>query len=141
MGSADNFNHLAHEKLKKLSVIRVRGLSDLGDLSRFPNLTELHVEDQIGLREIRFSEQNKSLRKILIHNCKSLELLAGLEHLTHLEGISIVRTALDLDTLERVNFSETLKTLTLWSGRRREDDARDERLKAKGLQKTPFWQL
>ncbi|WP_417279910.1 hypothetical protein [Celeribacter sp.] len=141
LGGADDFNHVAHERLKKLSVIRVRGLSDLGDLARFPNLTELHVEDQIGLREIKFSELNKSLRKILIHNCKSLELLAGLEHLTHLEGISIVRTALDLDTLERVNFSKTLKILTLWSGRRREDDARDARLKARGLQKTPFWQL
>ena len=52
LGGSQNIEEFFLPFLRNLSVVRVRGLDDLGDLTRFPRLKNLRVVDQIKLHSI-----------------------------------------------------------------------------------------
>ena len=133
LGGTANFNSFAHDNLREFEIIRVRGFDDTGDLSRFPRLETLTVEDQIRLTRIALPGSLTHLRAIRLVNCKTLAALDGIAALPALRSLRVFRTALDLDALEAMPLPEGFEDLALFSGRRREDDPRQQRQQSRGF--------
>ncbi|CTQ48270.1 hypothetical protein [Jannaschia donghaensis] len=135
LGGAPDMDEVRSDTLTDLSVIRCRGVDDMGDLSRFPKLRHLTIEDQIRLERLDLigAPNLESLRLI---NCKALARIDGLEA-TKVSTLQLQGTALDLDAVERMERAWT--RLALGSGRRGEDTPRDARLAARGLGLSHFW--
>ena len=114
LGGRENIDELAHSELRELEVIRVRALSTLGDLLRFPALTRLQVEDQLQLHSVSVAGTN--LREVSLHNCKNLERVEGLVDLPGLRVFRTSRTKLDLDALLHANWPESMESVALYSG-------------------------
>lgn len=130
LGGRENINEISHSKLNELEVIRVRGLSNLGDLSRFPHLERLQIEDQI---QIQLLELNATkLKEIKIINCKSLRQLEHLDLMKNLEQMRCYRTSLDYEHLASREWPETLKTLALYTGKSKRDEAIRKQLDLRG---------
>jgi len=114
LGGRENFDEIEHSSLSDLEVLRVRALNSLGDLSRFPKLRRLHVEDQLQLRSVSF--ECAGLEEISIHNCKNLEQLNGLLKLRQLRAFRTSRTRLDLDSLLDANWPESMESVAIYGG-------------------------
>ncbi len=114
LGGRENIDEVAHVGLRELEVLRVRGISSLGDLSRFPVLRRLLVEDQIQLQQI--SVAGTSLEEVSIHNCKSLDDLQGLLDLDSLRVFRTSRTKLDLERYLNATWPESMESVALYSG-------------------------
>jgi Leucine-rich repeat (LRR) protein len=114
LGGRENIDEIEHASLNGLEVVRVRGFNYLGDLSRFPNLRRLRVEDQIQLRNVSFTGSN--LEEVSIHNCKNLDRLDGLLDLQGLRHFRTSRTKLDLDSLVEANWPDSMETVAVYSG-------------------------
>ena len=114
LGGRENIDEVEHASLNELEVLRVRAINTLGDLSRFPGLRRLHVEDQLQLRTISFV--GTDLEEISIHNCKNLEQLTGLLELRRLRAFRTSRTKLDLDSLLKANWPDSMESVAIYSG-------------------------
>lgn len=112
LGGRENIDEIEHSSLRDLEVLRVRGLNSLGDLSRFPKLRRLHVEDQLQLRRVSF--ECAGLEEVSIHNCKNLEKLSGLLKLKQLRAFRTSRTKLDLDNLLNANWPESMESVAIY---------------------------
>lgn len=112
LGGRENIDEIEHSGLSDLAVLRVKALSSLGDLSRFPNLRRLHVEDQIQLRSV--SLEVSGLEEVSIHNCKNLEQLIGLLKLKQLRAFRTSRTKLDLESLLDANWPESMESVAIY---------------------------
>lgn len=112
LGGRENIDEIEHSGLNDLEVLRVRAFDSLGDLSRFPNLRRLHVEDQLQLRSVSF--EGYGLEEISIHNCKNLEQLNGLLKLKQLRAFRTSRTKLDLDTLLDASWPESMESVAIY---------------------------
>ena len=75
-----------------------RGLIELPDLSRFPQLRELHLEDLPRLERIDLPPL-RHLNQLQVHLCRRLQALTGLVDQGRLEHLRISQTQLDLDAL------------------------------------------
>jgi hypothetical protein len=131
LGGRENINEVEHASLSELEVVRVRGINDLGRLSRFPNLRRLRVEDQIQLRNISFA--GCDLEEVSIHNCKSLDRLDGLLDLKRLRHFRTSRTKLDLDRLVEANWPDTMETVAIYSGSEKWNEQARKILDEKGF--------
>jgi hypothetical protein len=114
LGGRENIDELKHPSLGALEILRVRALSDLGDLSRFPGLRRLRVEDQLQLRSISFV--GSDLEEVSIHNCKNLEKLVGLLELRRLREFRTSRTKLDVDSLLDASWPDSMEIVAIYSG-------------------------
>jgi len=135
LGSRESIDELAHPTLEKLTIDWVRGLQTLGNLARFPSLRELIVEDQLHVTEVDVS--NLPLTGLRISNCKSLSSLIGLDSLNDIEWFQTGRTKLDLERLRDFSWPSTIKSVGLFSGSRRWNDATRDFLAAKGITQFP----
>jgi hypothetical protein len=131
LGGRENIDEIEHASLSELEVLRVKGFNDLGDLSRFPNLRRLHVEDQIQLRSISFA--GSSLEEVSLHNCKSPDRLDGLLDLRGLRHFRTSRTKLDLDSLVEANWPESMETVAIYSGSQKWNERARKTLDEKGF--------
>ncbi len=131
LGGRKNINEVESSTLEHLKIVRVRGFDNLGTFSRFPQLESLCIEDQIRLKSISFSKS--TVRDFSLYNCKKLEHLNGLKHLNKLTSFRVGGTALNLDKLENHEWPKSLRTLALYSNHSKNDDLRQNRLKAKGF--------
>lgn len=131
LGGRDSIDEIEHANLSELEVVRVRGLNDLGALSRFPNLRRLRVEDQIQLRNISFA--GSRLEELSIHNCKSLDRLDGLLDLKGLRHFRTSRTNLDLDSLVEANWPDSMETVAIYSGSEKWNERARKILDEKGF--------
>jgi hypothetical protein len=113
--------------LRKLEVIRVRGLEAVGDIGRFPLLRALWVEDQIKLRQVALGP-NPALERLDLHTCKTLDSLPGLAALPALRQLSASETMLDIDALLAHGLPASLTHARLRTGRKTRDDAIAARL-------------
>lgn len=136
LGSRQNIDEITLPFLRELRVVRIRELDNLGDFSRFPRLKSLRVEDQIKLHSISF--QTHDLTELWIVNCKSLKVLTGLENLQKIKHIHCAQTSLDYEALSELNWSKSLKALSLYSGSEKRDAALLRKLKAKGYKQLPW---
>jgi len=130
LGGRQNISEIFLPFLREMRIGLVRGFNDLGDLSRFPRLKHLRVEDQIKLKSISF--QTPNLTELWIINCKSLNALASLENLNKIKHIHFAQTSLDYEALSEFNWSKSLKALSLYSGSEKRDAVLLRKLKAKG---------
>lgn len=120
LGGREDFDELRHEKLERLSIIRVRGLETLGDLKRFPSLRSIRIEDQIKLHSI--SVAGTSLEEVSVHNCKNLERMDGLLELQGLRKFRTSRTKLPLDELVAADWPPSMEVLALYSSKQKWND-------------------
>jgi len=131
LGGRQNINEFSHPLLQNLQITRVRGFNNIGDLSRFPRLEHLQIEDQIQLKTLELASPN--LEEIKILNCKNLSLIDGLSSLTKLKHLRCSRTALDYDKLSEFSWPENMQTVALYSGNKKQDDMRRKHLDMRGL--------
>lgn len=131
LGGRENIDEIEHASLNELEILRVKGFNDLGNLSRFPNLCRLHVEDQIQLRSISFA--GSSLEEVSLHNCKSLNRLDGLLDLRGLRHFRTSRTKLDLDILVEASWPESMETVAVYSGSQKWNERARKTLDEKGF--------
>ena len=122
LGGRESLAHIEAPLLRKLEVIRVRGLETLGDIGRFPLLQALWVEDQIKLRQIALGP-NRALERLDLHTCKTLGSLPGLAALPALRQLSASETMLDIDALLAQDLPASLTHARLRTGRKTRDDA------------------
>ena len=131
LGGRENINEIKHPLLRELEIIRIRGFNDLGNLTRFPHLRRLKIEDQIKILSI--SLQTPELTELKVLNCKSLNELNGLEALQKINHLRCSRTSLDYEYLSQLNWAKSLKVLALHSGNNKRDKALRSQLDARGF--------
>jgi hypothetical protein len=130
LGGRQNIDEISLPFLRSMRIVMVRGFNTLGDLSRFPRLKILRIENQIKLQSITF--QTSGLTKLSVINCKSLKALIGLEYLQKIKRVHFAQTSLDYEALSEFSWSKSLKVLSLYSGKEKRDIALRMRLKSKG---------
>ena len=130
LGGRTSIDEIHHAGLEDLKIIWVRGLESLDDLTRFPSLHRLQIEDQLQLRTIDLA--CPQLEDLILHNCKNLERLDGLRDLTQLRCFQVSRTKLDLDALLEYPWPPSLRVCSLSAGSRQWNEAARARLNARG---------
>lgn len=130
LGGRRDINDFRHPKIDTLEIVRVLGFEDLGDLSRFPRLKKLVIEDQIRLERISLDGVN--LEDIRILNCKNLNGIEAISLQRNISHIRIYGTKLDLGELAKRQWPDSLETLALYSGKRKQDENLRKVLDEKG---------
>jgi hypothetical protein len=95
LGSRASIAEFTHSELRRLRIVWVRQLEELGPLQRFSSLKELTIEDQLRLTTLDISGLN--LRRLTVSNCKGLKEIVGLERQTGLEHFHTRDTKLPND--------------------------------------------
>lgn len=121
LGGRESIEEIAAPLLRKLELIRVRGLARLGDIGRFPLLEQLWVEDQLQLQQLDLSG-NSALQKLYLLTCKSLASVTGLEQLSALNELSVSETRLDIDTLLAHGLPPSLQRMRFRTGKVKRDE-------------------
>lgn len=132
LGGRESISEVAAPKLQALEIVRVRGLSELDALDRFPALMALTVDHQIQLKHLDLTRANARLKRLRLFDCKTLQAVSGLEHLSELEEIRIGLTAIEAAQFLATRFPPSLKVCTFYTGKRREDRQMREALDARG---------
>lgn len=131
LGGRDNINEITQNTIENLDIIWVRGLNDLSALKNFKNLKNLLVQDEIKLKEISFPKLD-SLEDVKILNCKSLQLITGIEQLKSLNGFRVSKTAIDFEDFSTIKFPKNLKTLAFYTWKSKQDKIIRSRLNELG---------
>ncbi len=129
LGGRTSAEELAHPKMIHLEVLRVRALAEI-DLSGFPQLQVLRIEDQIQLRSLELND-GTLIRWLSIWNCKNFSNLLGLGHAVALESLSLGRTSLEPESVIS-NAPSSLKRLVISGFGRRKDEELESRIRSKG---------
>ncbi|UTV60513.1 hypothetical protein [Burkholderia arboris] len=131
LGGRDNLDDLSSPTIELLQVLRVRGLSTMGDLSRLPSLSALRIEDQLQLSTLDLS--GARLERLSLFNCKKLATLVGLDEQDRLREFRALEVALDLNALRDRDWSPVARSVRLFSGSRKWNEDATVRLAARGL--------
>ncbi|KQS49605.1 hypothetical protein [Sphingomonas sp. Leaf198] len=138
LGGRLHIDDMSSTTLEMLQILRVRGLSTLGDLSRFSLLSALRVEDQLQLVEVDLNGAN--LERLWLANCKMLVELPGLERQHRLKEFRASVVALDMNLLRDRDWPQTARSINLFSGSQKWNDDAIARLKDRGLgEKGAIW--
>ncbi|MBV1909534.1 MAG: hypothetical protein KUG78_09445 [Kangiellaceae bacterium] len=121
LGGRESFEEVINPNLKKIEIIRVRGLKRLGDISRFPKLSYLQIEDQIKLKKVDFSKPLLDLEEFKVITCKSLKLLNGLNKLESLGNMRIYATDIDINDILNSELPKNLKVFAFYTGKVKKD--------------------
>lgn len=97
LGGRDDLNALAHPKVEDLHVARVLGLRSV-DLSRFPSLRVLQVEDQKQLAVLDLSAAPK-LRGALLAGLPALVSVGRLDGLRNCVALRFYKTGVPIDAV------------------------------------------
>ncbi|WP_206241237.1 leucine-rich repeat domain-containing protein [Novosphingobium terrae] len=131
LGGRATIDDLSSQTLGMLQILRLRGLATLGDLSRFPALTALRVEDQLQLLQLDLN--GAQLERLSLFNCRKLAALPGLESQQRLREFSVFGTMLDLDALRDRDWPATARSIRLNGASKAWNEDARQRLAAKGL--------
>ncbi|GLS06016.1 hypothetical protein GCM10007860_31810 [Chitiniphilus shinanonensis] len=131
LGGRENLNDLSSTTIEMLQIVRVRGLSTLGDLSRLPSLAALSIEDQLQLLKLDLC--SAKLLRLRLRNCKRLAEISGLEAQDRLQELFTYGVALDLNTLRDRDWPLATRSVRLVSGNRKWNEDTKVRLAARGL--------
>jgi hypothetical protein len=77
LGGQEDISNIQCPSLKELEVVRVCGLNELGDLSRFPKLESLRVENQPRLTCLRASRPMQKLADVTVFSCPNITRFEG----------------------------------------------------------------
>lgn len=136
LGGRENIREIEHLSLERLAIILVRGFNDLENLTSFPALRSLRVEDELRLESLRFRSGNEKLESLSIVNCKKLARLEGLDRLANLREMRLAGTTVDLDSLIASPLPPGLEALAVDTGGERRNRALRERLDAMGYRES-----
>ena len=117
LGGRDSFCEVQNPELKKIEIIRVRGLSELGDLSRFKKLEYLHIEDQIKIQQIKFKSPLKSLSNLKVITCKNLSDIHEISMLPNLEQLRLATTNISSEELLSRDLPKKLDVFAIYTGK------------------------
>lgn len=131
LGGRQSIDEIAHHGLEELSIVRVRGLEELGVVGRFPGLRTLVVEDQLQVRSVDVA--GLSLRKLVLVNCKNLAEIQGLEQLRHLVEFRTAQTKLDLESLLEREWPPSMEVVALYAGSRKWNESARAALDKRGF--------
>jgi hypothetical protein len=138
LGGRADVSDLSSSSIEMLQILRVRGVTTLGDLSRLPALSALRIEDQLQLS--RLDLMGPKLERLELFNCKNLAELSGLDTQDRLREFGASRVALDLNALRDRNWPATMQSVRLFSGNTKWNDDAKARLALRGLgEKGSFW--
>jgi hypothetical protein len=138
LGGRADIDDMSSTTLETLQILRVRALSTLGDLSRFPLLSALRVEDQLQL--VRLDLTGASLERLWLYNCKKLAELPGLDKQERLREFRASVVALDMNALRDRDWPQTAASISLFSGSKKWNDDASAQLTERGLgQKGELW--
>jgi len=138
LGGRSDLEDLTSTSLEVMQVLRVRGLATLGDLSRFPALAALRVEDQLQLLQVDLRGAN--LKRLWLSNCRNLSELPGLDRQKRLQELRASGVALDLNALRDRDWGPTTCSVALFSGSNKWNEDTKARLTARGLcEKAGLW--
>jgi hypothetical protein len=138
LGGREHIDDLSSESLEMLQILRVRGLSKLGDLSRMPALSALRIEDQLQLAELNLT--GTQLQRLWLFNCKNLSVLSALDQQGRLKEFFVSQTKLDLEDLRDRQWPPAARSIQLFSGSRKWNEDAKARLTARGLgEKNEYW--
>ena len=121
LGGRESFEEVVNPNLKKIEIIRVRGLERLGDLSRFQELSYLQIEDQIKIKEVGFSNPLLNLEYFKVITCKNLVRLNGLNKLESLSNLRIYGTDIEISDILSVELPKSLKVFAFYTGKVKKD--------------------
>ena len=131
LGTGDSLTDLTTlPAIEDLAITMVRGLSDLGNLQRFPTLKRLLIQDQPHLHEITMSADNTALTHLWFNNCPNLTALPGFAALPRAISLRAFKTGLDI---EAIDMPPTLTHAAIHSGARRDESAEHAAITARGL--------
>ncbi|MCP1107749.1 hypothetical protein M6G53_20470 [Serratia nevei] len=133
LGGRDNIDELKSASIEMLQVLRVRGLSSVGDLSRLPSLSALCIEDQLQLSTLNLC--GAKLERLWLSNCRNLAELPGLDEQDRLREFCALRVALDLNALRDRDWPLATRSVHLFSASMKWNDDAKLRLAARGLGK------
>jgi hypothetical protein len=94
LGGRPDIDEVAHDQLERLRVDRVRGVERV-NLSAFPSLNKLHIEDQLQVKTLDLIPVRSTLRSMTVWNSKNFEHLRGIEQMTNLDFLWIGKTKLN----------------------------------------------
>jgi protein phosphatase 1 regulatory subunit 7 len=132
LGGRANISEIQHPSLEELEIIWVRGFCNFENISAFPSLRSLKIEDQIRLENLRFTEFNGKIQSLRIWNCKKLRKLEGLNHLPDLRSIRIGMTALNIDSILNQHLGGSLQEIAFFTRRSKENAQIRKKLDALG---------
>ena len=132
LGGRLSISEIDIPELRDLEVCRVRGLTDLGDLSRFRRLESLIVDDQAQIEGVALSVVHSELRMIRIFNCRTLREVSGLDTLPKLDHLVIGETTLGREALLALTLPPSIKVCSLCTGKEREDRLIDAAVASRG---------
>jgi len=132
LGGRASIAEIDTPRLLELDISLVRGLADLGDLSRFRGLTSLRIDNQARLEGIAFSPANAELRSVYLFDCKSLRTISGLETLPRLEHLRIGSPVLGPEELLSLKLPPSLASCALYTNKKRENELITAELRARG---------
>jgi hypothetical protein len=135
LGGRDSVDELSNPRVRHLEVLRVRGLTDI-DLSIFPQLEKLKVEDQLRLQTLNLGKA-PHLRWLSIWNCKTFRDLAGLRGAKRLKYLFIGKTSTEPDALLR-DLPDSLKYLSLTGYGKRRADELEARIQSMGYSSAAY---
>ena len=135
LGGRDNASELAHPDLTKLQILRVRGFAEI-DMSHFPKLQQLRIEDQIQLRTLDLKKPS-SLQSLWIFNCKSLSELVGLRQAGHLENLFVNDAPVNPDAILS-ELPPSLKHISLFGYGKRKGEELKKRIESMGYGPATF---
>lgn len=132
LGSRANIKEIERNNIENLEIVWVRGFNDLRNISNFPHLRTLKIEDEKHLPEISFDTIFPHLKELKLINCKTLQSVNGLKNLQQLDTLVISRTGVDFDNFIQQELPETLKILGFYTLKAKTDSTIKAILKAKG---------
>lgn len=132
LGGRTDLNELDLFTAETLEIVRVKGFTDLGNLSKFKNLKKLLIRDQIQIRRLDFGGDLTNLTDVQLFNCKNLGTVAGLSHLRSLRTFRVYKTSIDFDDMMQQKLPAALKTLAFNTSIKSIDTAIKARLTSLG---------
>jgi hypothetical protein len=136
-GGYESIAEIDAPDLRELKIMRVRGLRELGDVGRFPNLEKLEIADQIQLSCLKLGP-NPLLKDINISTCKTLNQIDGFERLVGLEQLWLFQTALNYEAFISIKMPSSLQRITFFNGGKKKDGPIEKDLASKGYQRYQF---
>jgi protein phosphatase 1 regulatory subunit 7 len=137
LGGRENLDEIEENTIERLIIGRVRGLSQINNLSQFTKLNYLFISEQLQLEAINFAPSS-TLKAVGIVNCKQLHTLSNLAQLSDLRYLSLYLTALIFESIMDAGIAKSVQYFTFNTGNLKETNAISARLEALGYQEAKF---
>lgn len=132
LGGRENIHEIDDNEIEHLEIVWLRGFNEISNITKFKKLKFLKFEDNIKLDKINFDNEMPYLKTLAISNCKTLNSLTGLHHLTSLDRIGIYQTNIDFDTFIKQDLPASLKAIRFYTSKNKLNDTIRIKIKDKG---------